>query len=137
VFDAQIIVRTCRLRIRAVSGFKQGRDFANWLVSSLGRSQPAIAPSSAGSPSAANKYLRPPRSDYDLKTGMAVREGARHAATGRRSSADRGAAGGPSVILIQRPETMTAHPGQISFLGGKVDAADPSPVETALTEAEE
>ena len=44
---------------------------------------------------------------------------------------------GLSVILIQRPPTMAAHAGEISFPGGKVDAADPSPVETALREAEE
>ena len=42
-----------------------------------------------------------------------------------------------SVILIQRPQTMAAHAGEVSFPGGKVDAADPSPVETALREAEE
>jgi len=43
----------------------------------------------------------------------------------------------PSVILIQRPQTMTAHAGEVSFPGGKVDAADGSPIETALREAEE
>jgi 8-oxo-dGTP pyrophosphatase MutT (NUDIX family) len=42
-----------------------------------------------------------------------------------------------SVILIQRPQTMTAHAGEVSFPGGKVDAADASPVEAALREAEE
>ena len=41
------------------------------------------------------------------------------------------------MILIQRPETMAAHPGQVSFPSGKVDAADSSPLETALREAQE
>jgi 8-oxo-dGTP pyrophosphatase MutT (NUDIX family) len=44
---------------------------------------------------------------------------------------------GLSVILIQRPATMAAHPGEVSFPGGKVEAGDASPVETALREAEE
>jgi 8-oxo-dGTP pyrophosphatase MutT (NUDIX family) len=42
-----------------------------------------------------------------------------------------------SVILIQRPQTMAAHAGEVSFPGGKVEAADTSPVETALRETEE
>ena len=41
------------------------------------------------------------------------------------------------MILMQRPDTMAAHPGEVSFPGGKVDAADASPVETALREAQE
>jgi 8-oxo-dGTP pyrophosphatase MutT (NUDIX family) len=32
---------------------------------------------------------------------------------------------------------MAAHAGEVSFPGGKVEAADHSPVETALREAEE
>ena len=44
---------------------------------------------------------------------------------------------GLSVILIQRPATMAAHAGEVSFPGGTVDAADASPIETALREAEE
>lgn len=44
---------------------------------------------------------------------------------------------GLSVILIQRPETMAAHAGQISFPGGKVDEHNSPPTDTALREAEE
>jgi 8-oxo-dGTP pyrophosphatase MutT (NUDIX family) len=81
--------------------------------------------------------LNPPRSDYDLKPAWQPEKGL---------VAPRPAAvlvpivarpEGLSVILIERPETMTAHPGQVSFPGGKVDAADASPVETALREAQE
>jgi 8-oxo-dGTP pyrophosphatase MutT (NUDIX family) len=81
--------------------------------------------------------LEPPRSDYDLnlaslsgKTPVTPRPSAVLVPIVARPE-------GLSVILIQRPESMPAHAGQISFPGGKVDAADPSPVETALREAEE
>jgi 8-oxo-dGTP pyrophosphatase MutT (NUDIX family) len=45
--------------------------------------------------------------------------------------------GGLTVILLQRPQTLSAHPGEISFPGGKVDEGDRSPAETALRETEE
>ncbi len=44
---------------------------------------------------------------------------------------------GPTVLFTQRPETMAAHPGQVAFPGGKVDAVDAHPVAAALREAEE
>ncbi len=44
---------------------------------------------------------------------------------------------GPTVLLTQRPDTMDAHPGQVAFPGGKVDAGDADPVAAALREAEE
>lgn len=44
---------------------------------------------------------------------------------------------GLSVILTRRAENLRAHPGQISFPGGKIDPADPSPLDAALREAEE
>jgi 8-oxo-dGTP pyrophosphatase MutT (NUDIX family) len=79
--------------------------------------------------------LDPPGSDYDLNPAWAsclvkARPAAVLVPIVARPE-------GLSVILIQRPETMAAHPGEVSFPGGKVDAADPSPVETALREAEE
>lgn len=43
----------------------------------------------------------------------------------------------PTVILTVRPETMRAHPGQISFPGGRIDPGDGGPVEASLREAEE
>ncbi len=43
----------------------------------------------------------------------------------------------PTVILIERPETMRKHPGQISFPGGRIDPGDDGPVAAALREAEE
>ncbi len=43
----------------------------------------------------------------------------------------------PTVLLTLRTETLPTHAGQISFPGGKLDAADPDPLATALREAEE
>lgn len=46
-------------------------------------------------------------------------------------------AGEPHFLFTRRPLHLRAHPGQISFPGGGRDAADPSPLHTALREAEE
>lgn len=43
----------------------------------------------------------------------------------------------PTVLLTQRAQHLPAHPGQISFPGGKIDASDESPLHSALREAEE
>ncbi|GLS45205.1 CoA pyrophosphatase [Methylobacterium brachythecii] len=45
--------------------------------------------------------------------------------------------GGLAVVLTQRAVHLRDHSGQIAFPGGKVDPGDPSPVATALREAEE
>lgn len=42
-----------------------------------------------------------------------------------------------SVLLTQRAADLKHHPGQISFPGGRIEAADGSAVEAALREAEE
>jgi 8-oxo-dGTP pyrophosphatase MutT (NUDIX family) len=44
---------------------------------------------------------------------------------------------GPDLLLTERAHDMRSHPGQVSFPGGKVDAADPTPEAAALREAEE
>ncbi len=41
------------------------------------------------------------------------------------------------IILTQRSNNLPSHAGQISFPGGKVDAKDKSPVDTAYREANE
>jgi 8-oxo-dGTP pyrophosphatase MutT (NUDIX family) len=43
----------------------------------------------------------------------------------------------PTVLLTQRSAHLAEHAGQISFPGGKIDATDASPLDTALREAEE
>ena len=43
----------------------------------------------------------------------------------------------PAVLLTKRTDHLHHHPGQISFPGGRVEAADTSPIDTALRETEE
>jgi 8-oxo-dGTP pyrophosphatase MutT (NUDIX family) len=43
----------------------------------------------------------------------------------------------PMVLLTQRSAELNEHAGQIAFPGGKIDAADRSPLDAALREAEE
>lgn len=43
----------------------------------------------------------------------------------------------PGVILVQRPDYMRNHPGQIAFPGGKIDPGDKDATHAALREAEE
>ena len=44
---------------------------------------------------------------------------------------------GITVLLTRRTAHLTDHPGQISFPGGRAEAFDDSPVDTALRETEE
>ncbi len=44
---------------------------------------------------------------------------------------------GATVLLTKRAAALRTHSAQIAFPGGKIDAEDASPVETALREAEE
>ena len=43
----------------------------------------------------------------------------------------------PMVLLTQRTAALPDHAGQIAFPGGKIDAADETPLDAALREAEE
>jgi 8-oxo-dGTP pyrophosphatase MutT (NUDIX family) len=43
----------------------------------------------------------------------------------------------PTILLTQRAAHLPDHAGQVSFPGGKIDAADEAPLATALREAEE
>jgi 8-oxo-dGTP pyrophosphatase MutT (NUDIX family) len=81
--------------------------------------------------------LNPPRSDYDANPAWPSERGLLTPQPAAVLVPIVARPEGLSMILIQRPETMAAHPGEVSFPGGKVDAADPSPLETALREAEE
>jgi len=43
----------------------------------------------------------------------------------------------PTVLLTQRSAHLPAHPGQVSFPGGKIEPTDETPLAAALREAEE
>jgi 8-oxo-dGTP pyrophosphatase MutT (NUDIX family) len=43
----------------------------------------------------------------------------------------------PGVILTQRTDTLSRHPGQVAFPGGRIDPGDSGPIDAALREAEE
>jgi 8-oxo-dGTP pyrophosphatase MutT (NUDIX family) len=43
----------------------------------------------------------------------------------------------PTVLLTQRSAHLADHAGQIAFPGGKIDATDATPLDTALREADE
>lgn len=43
----------------------------------------------------------------------------------------------PAVLLTRRTDTLPAHPGQVSFPGGRIDARDRDAAGAALREAEE
>lgn len=45
--------------------------------------------------------------------------------------------GGNDVVLTARSRDLRAHPGQVSFPGGRVDDGDAGPVEAALRETQE
>lgn len=42
---------------------------------------------------------------------------------------------GPDVLLLRRADSLNAHPGQVAFPGGAVDATDDGPLDTAIREA--
>jgi 8-oxo-dGTP pyrophosphatase MutT (NUDIX family) len=42
---------------------------------------------------------------------------------------------GPTIILTERTEYLSNHPGQVSFPGGRIEADDTSPADAAIREA--
>ncbi len=72
----------------------------------------------------------PPRPDRDVPRDHGLRLAATLCPIVER-------AGGLSVILTRRADGLRAHPGQISFPGGKIDAGDASSLDAALREAHE
>lgn len=74
------------------------------------------------------------RGDHDLNPGFAPEPEFRPAAVLapiiKRSD-------GWTMLFTQRAQDMPAHPGQISFPGGRMHDDDASPLETALRETEE
>lgn len=74
------------------------------------------------------------RGDHDLNPGMEVAERRRPAAV-LIPVVER--KGGLTLLFTRRSEDLPVHPGQISFPGGRAEAYDDGPVDTALRETEE
>ncbi|GAB3154658.1 hypothetical protein GCM10027058_25530 [Microbacterium neimengense] len=54
-----------------------------------------------------------------------------------RTAADDAVSADLDVLLLSRAATLRAHPGQVSFPGGRLEAGDDGPVAAALREARE
>ena len=75
------------------------------------------------------------RGDHDLNPGWTPPSTALRAAAVLVPLVNR--AEGMSVLLTQRTAHLSAHAGQISFPGGRVEATDQDAIEAALRETEE
>jgi 8-oxo-dGTP pyrophosphatase MutT (NUDIX family) len=75
------------------------------------------------------------RGDHDLNPGMSVPSTALRPAAVLVPLIDHNH--GMSVLLTQRTAHLTAHAGQISFPGGRIEEHDPNPIAAALRETEE
>jgi len=88
-------------------------------------------------PPAPGDLIARPRGDHDLQDGPAEvpdEAGAIEAAVLVPIVLH---PGGPTLLLTQRAAALRSHSAQIAFPGGRVDAADGSPLVAALREAEE
>src|SRR5271166_4830120 len=75
------------------------------------------------------------RGDHDLNPGMTPPSAALRPAAVLVPLIDR--AEGMSVLLTQRTPHLSAHAGQISFPGGRIEESDADPTQAALRETEE
>jgi 8-oxo-dGTP pyrophosphatase MutT (NUDIX family) len=75
------------------------------------------------------------RGDHDLNPGMSPPSTAQRPAAVLVPLVDH--PGGMSVLLTQRTAHLSAHAGQISFPGGRIEEHDADPVAAALRETEE
>jgi 8-oxo-dGTP pyrophosphatase MutT (NUDIX family) len=86
-------------------------------------------------PIEAAAFRRAIRGDHDLNPGMTPPRTELRPAAVLVPLIDH--AHGMSVLLTQRTAHLTAHAGQISFPGGRIEAADADAVAAALRETEE
>lgn len=85
----------------------------------------------------ADMYLRGHRNPVGTLIGDDVRfEGKPRPAAVLIAVTERDGGDGPGVLLIERPEKMRNHGGQVAFPGGAIDPGE-NPVEAALREAHE
>jgi len=86
-------------------------------------------------PAEAAAFRRVLRGDHDLNLGMTPPSTALRPAAVLVPLVDHPE--GMSVLLTQRTAHLSAHAGQISFPGGRIEDADPDAVAAALRETEE
>jgi len=86
-------------------------------------------------PFAAAEFREVLRGDHDLNPGMSPPSTALRPAAVLVPLVDH--PGGTSVLLTQRTAHLSAHAGQISFPGGRIEEHDPDAVAAALRETEE
>src|SRR3989440_10824542 len=86
-------------------------------------------------PVEAAAFRRTLRGDHDLNPGMPPPSTALRPAAVLVPLVDH--ADGMSVLLTQRTAHLSAHAGQISFPGGRIEEDDPGAVAAALRETEE
>jgi len=89
----------------------------------------------AADPSEAAALRQATRGDHDLNPGWTPPSSELRPAAVLVPLIDR--AGGMSVLLTQRTAHLSAHAGQISFPGGRIEASDQDATEAALRETEE
>ena len=86
-------------------------------------------------PAEAAAFRRTIRGDHDLNPGITPPSTALRPAAVLVPLVDH--EGGMSVLLTQRTAHLSAHAGQISFPGGRIEEDDPDAVAAALRETEE
>jgi 8-oxo-dGTP pyrophosphatase MutT (NUDIX family) len=89
----------------------------------------------AADPAEAAALREATRGDHDLNPGMTPPSTALRPAAVLVPLVDRPE--GMSVLLTQRTAHLTAHAGQISFPGGRIEESDADPTDAALRETEE
>src|SRR5690242_18924635 len=89
----------------------------------------------AADPAEAAALREATRGDHDLNPGMTPPSTALRPAAVLVPLINRPE--GMSVLLTQRTPHLTAHAGQISFPGGRIEESDADPTEAALRETEE
>jgi 8-oxo-dGTP pyrophosphatase MutT (NUDIX family) len=89
----------------------------------------------AADPAEAAALRAATRGDHDLNPGMTPPSSALRPAAVLVPLVDR--TEGMSVLLTQRTAHLSAHAGQISFPGGRIEGSDADAIEAALRETEE
>jgi 8-oxo-dGTP pyrophosphatase MutT (NUDIX family) len=106
------------------------------LIARLARRQPGRRGfGGSGDPIEAAEAREATRGDHDLNPGETPPSAALRPAAVLVPLIDRPE--GMTVLLTQRTAHLSAHAGQISFPGGRIEAEDESPIVAALRETEE